>query len=149
MVDKEPPPERRDGLFLMRALVIAQETDTLARWRLALVQERIDPVEVSSALDGIRSATSLGFDLIVIAADNGAITPAEFIGLVRRGLFGSEPPPIIVQIPTLDSMLKSIDGAFAGCVVVAPDKHADLAHVIHEAFATIGTYPSDTGDDHA
>jgi DNA-binding LytR/AlgR family response regulator len=133
----------------MRALVIAQGPGVIARWRLALTRERIEPIEVGNALEAISQGTTVGFDLIVMAGDLGAVTPVDFMRLTRLGLFGVRPPPVIVEVTAFGDILGAGEGAFAGCIIVEPAENADLAAVIERAFLSRDGRMPDTGDHHA
>lgn len=136
-------------MFLMRALVIAQDPEVIVSWRRALADRRIEQIEAATALEAIRLGTPVGFDLIVITASPGEISPVEFIYLVNRGLFGVVPPPVIVELQDFGSILEAGDGAFAGCVIVASRDRDDRARVIDQAFSLIENRGSETGDTDA
>jgi hypothetical protein len=149
MFDAAPPDRRANDMFLMRALVIAQDPEVIVSWRRALADRRIEQVKAANVLEAIRFGTPVGFDLIVITACPGEISPVEFIALVNRGLFGAVPPPVIVELRDFGSILEARDGAFAGCVIVASRDGEDRARLIDQAFSFIETRGSGTGDSDA
>lgn len=136
-------------MFLMRALVVAQDPELIASWQSALADRRIEQVEAANILDAIRLGTPVGFDLIVIAGCPGEVSLAEFIALVNRGLFGAMPPPLILELRDFASILEAGDAAFAGCVIVTPGDHDERVRVIDQAFSFIENRGPGTGESDA
>jgi hypothetical protein len=134
------------GSFLMRALIVTDEMDVIASWRLALTSKRIELVEASSTLEAIWLGTPVGFDLIILTPGQGEFSPGEFIALVKRGLFGVPPPPVIVELRDFGGILEAGDGAFSGCVIVESRERDNRASAIDTAFSKTKDYGSGTGE---
>jgi DNA-binding NarL/FixJ family response regulator len=122
---------------LMRALVIGGDRTTRAHWRLVLEGEAFDMLEADSGVAALHQASTDGADLIVIAGGVGAISEAELLVLVRRGLFGAWPPPVIVHAPQIEALVFRSGDAFAGCVIATSMRRQDCISAIDAAFAGI------------
>lgn len=146
----EAGPTGPEGRFyLMRGLLIAQDLDIQEGWRQALEAEWIDPVQTGDGLEAIRLATPDGFDLIVIAGSLGAVDRHVFSDLLRAGLFGAVPPPIIVHVNKFGDILSDSEDVFAGCVVVEACAPAGFTHAIDQAFASLDRPNLGRGDHYA
>lgn len=118
----------------MRALVIGASNQRSA-WLGLLAAGRFDVAEAASAVDALQWAGPVGVDLIVLAGETGVIGAAEFASLVRRGVFGASPPPLIVQLQSDDILRGGGIHTFAGCVLAAPGGGpGGLAMALDEAF---------------
>lgn len=133
----------------MRALLIAPDAVLASIWKRVLNQESFDAVVVPDGAAALRQASVHGFDLIIVAGDLGAIGLGEFLSLLHRGVFGAQPPPVIILRPNPHGQALVEERPFAGCVVVGALNEHDFPDAIERAFALRHSETDPKGDHHA
>ena len=113
-----PLESHHEAPSFMRALLVTQDPTLASSWKRVLDGQSFDTVVVADGVAASRLSSQFGLDLIVIAGDLGVVSAPELLSLVRRGLFGSSPPPVILlQRDASDAALASEHAPF-GCVLL-------------------------------
>lgn len=134
---------------LMRALIIASNPHIQSMWRRVLKQEGFETVEAKDSIAALHLSSPHGIDLIVLAGEPGAISAAEFLDLVGRGLYGPVAPPVIVQRPIATDVWLKAHGALAAVVNTEVADDQDCFAAIERAFAVASNFYVGKGEHHA
>lgn len=82
----------------LQALVVTSDISRRAFFRTALEACGIDCHEAHDGIDALKLASDYGIDLVVTALTMPRLDGLELLELTRRGVFGNNPPPIIICI---------------------------------------------------
>lgn len=122
-------------LSFLRALVV--DSDASARRAMIdkLSPQGFDCVEAHDGVEALHQASEDGIDLVVTALELPRLSGSQLIDLVRRGVFGAIPPPVIVCATQLNHASNVIWSAsdIALAAISKPVKNAEL----EDALATI------------
>ena len=133
--------------LLMRAMLIAPDAVLASIWRRVLRQASFDTVVAHDGIAAVRMSSQHGMDLFVVAGDLGELGLGE-LSLLRRGLFGPIPPPIIILRSEPHQEALAEVKSFSGCVVVGAASEHNFPGAIELAFA-LRQSADQKGDDHA
>lgn len=87
---------------LLRALVVDGKADVRRGLISLLGQCGFESIEACDGIEAIQFASETGIDLIVTDLLMPRMDGFELMGLVRRGVFGEAPPPVIACSSTQD-----------------------------------------------
>jgi DNA-binding response OmpR family regulator len=124
-------------MALLRALIVDGDIATRIEIAAMLSPQEFECVEAKDGVEALQWASDDGIDLVIADLDTPKISGLELIGLIRRGVFGAHPPPVIICATHLvyEAFVIRPEPDFAIHVIHKPVVMADLMEAVELVFS--------------
>lgn len=106
------------ALKILRCLVVGPDPEVREQIMTILSDGAFEFIEADDGIAALQCSCGFGIDLIVTDNDMPRLGGVELVELVQRGIFGANPPPVIVCAGSEEFKTFAIYSEITGGVVV-------------------------------